>query len=268
MDKRVNWYIIFAILLNFNNVYSQKTTETNDSINSTEFNNDSYSDDFFDEYENNYHYEYCSYNKMGEFNLILSFPLAMRNKGFYHKPTGIELSYHKKIKDSQPVYYTFGLSYQWYGHSSLTFYDDDFEPGYPDEWKETWTNNLIGINLGTRYYLPKNIFFLQPYIGLDLKYRLLFAYSSITNVEYAETLESDTHGTNGNFGYSLTLGSLLNFDIPNAFLNLSLSFDSGGIMNYYIKKKETGTVFYVSDYYKKSYIPNSFLTFRIGMTFY
>lgn len=266
MNIRFNWFI-FIILLIFNNVFSQNVSENRDSTDSVEFENYGYYDDFYDEYEDSDYDDY-GYDKMGELNFILSFPLAMRKKGFYHKPAGFDLSYHKKFKDSQPVYYTFGISYQWYGHSSLTFYDSDFEPGYPDEWKEAWTNNLVGFNIGSRYYLPKNILFFQPYIGLDLKYRLLFAYTSITNVEYEETLESDTEGTNGNFGYSLTLGSLMNLDIPNAFLNLSLSFDSGGVMNYFIRKKDAGTVYYVSDNYKKSYIPNSFLTLRLGMTFF
>lgn len=267
MNIGFNWYI-FVIILIFNNSFGQNVKDTSVSIDSTEFENSGNSDVFYDEYEDTNYYEDCSFDKMGELNFILSFPLAMRNKGFYHRPAGFELSYHKKIKDSQPVYYTFGISYQWYGHSSLTFFDDDLKPDYPDEWRESWTNNLIGFNFGARYYLPKNILFFQPYIGLDLKYRLLFGYTSITNVEYDETLESDTQGTNGNFGYSLTLGSLLNFDIPSTFLNLSLSFDSGGIMNYFIRKKDAGTVFYVSDYYKKAYIPNSFLTLKLGMTFF
>jgi hypothetical protein len=265
MDHKLKRYIVFFILLIFNNVYSQNAIEGSNFIDSPEFEDSTYSAIFLDEY-NDIYYEDHVYAKMGEINVITSFPLTMSNKGFYHRPTGVDLSYHIKIKDSQPVYFDFGLSYQWYGYSSLSFYDYGYS--YPEEWKETWTNNFISFYLGSRYYLPKNIFFLQPYIGLDLKYRLLFAFTNLTNVEYAETVESDTKGANGNFGYSMTLGTLLNIDIPDAFVNFSLSFDSGGTMNYFIKNNDASNVFYVSDYYEKSYIPNSFLTLKLGMTFF
>lgn len=221
-----------------------------------------------DYYQEEYYYnEYSEndYTNMGELNFASSFPLLQGRRKFNHTPLGFDLAYSKQINTARPLFGIAGITYTFYGNDSYYYIDYSPLAEYEIEIRESIMTNLMHVYLGGRYFSPKSIYNLNPYIQLDFRYRYLFGFINYVDVEFMESFDSKTKGGNGSFGYGVTFGSLVNLGSDFFYLNVALTYDGGGSLKYFNRKKSPPYIFNVLDYYDQIYYPNSLLTLKIGI---
>lgn len=222
-------------------------------------------DEYYDEY---YDYDYYSekdFTNMGEISFASSFPLLQGRSKFNHKPTGFDIAYSKQINSARPLFGIAGITYTFYGNDSYYYLDYSPIAEYVIEIRESIMTNLFHLYLGGRYFSPRSFHNLNPYFQLDLRYRHLFGFINYVDVEFMEAFDSKTSGGNGSFGYGITLGSLVSLGSDFVYLNVALTYDGGGSLKYFNRKKDPPFIFNVLDYYDQIYYPNSLLTLKIGI---
>jgi hypothetical protein len=223
-----------------------------------------------DEYYHEEYYDYDYYNEkdysnMGELSFVSGFPLMQGRRKFNHSPTGFDLAYSKQISRSIPLFGISGITYTFYGSDSYHYLDYSPLSQYVIEVRESIMTNFFHLYFGGRFFSPQSFYRLNPYLQMDLRYRYLFGFINYVDVEFMESFDSRTKGGNGSFGYGITLGSLVNLGSDFVYLNIALTYDGGGSLWYFNKKKDIPYVFNVLDYYDQIYYPNSLLTLKIGI---
>lgn len=218
--------------------------------------------------ETDEYYEKKDIRHMGELNFILSKGVFPKKRKFTHRPAGFDLAYFRQINENVPLFGTFGFSWSFYGFESLEYFEPSGTTDYGDDWEETFNANILSLNAGARYFAGKNRKSFNPYFQVDFKFRYLFGMISTKNIEYGETVDSYTKGGNGSIGFGITTGSLVNLGNDNLALNLSVTFDGGGGMKYFLRKDNPGPIVYVTDNFEQKLLPTSLLSFRIGIIFF
>jgi hypothetical protein len=268
--SRKSIILLKLVFLLFIPYFSSAQPENNDST----YTDSSYIYISEDEYYNDEEYyaekdeSERDFSRMGDISFSAAFPFLQNKRKFKHKPLGFDLAYSMQIKDGTPIYGLLGLNYSFYGSEAYTYYNATTIEGYGEEWEESFLTHFFTLYTGGRYFSKRSYSIFNPYCQLDLRFRYLFGMISTKNIEYGETVDSKSKGGNSSLGYGITLGSLTDINSNNVFFNFSFTFDGGGGMKYFNRKGNPGEIYFVTDYFDYNYLPNSFLTFKIGLIFY
>ena len=234
-----------------------------DSDNDEYFEDEYYEDEYYDE-------EYDTqkeYSQMGDVSFLTMFPINSGQRKFKHTPVGIDIAYSKQIIRVAPFYGLLGMTYSFYGNEVYSYFSPSQIEGYGDEWEETFKTHFLSLYTGGRYFSQRSYSIFNPYVQFDFRFRYLFGLINTRNIEYGAIVDTNSKGGNGSLGYGISLGSLIDINFENFFLNVALTYDGGGGMKYFNKKTDPGSVFFVTDYYEQLYMPTSFVCLKIGLIF-
>jgi len=173
-----------------------------------------------------------------------------------------------QIKKTLPVFMGLGFSLGRYDLESVEYYDfTEFEENL---FRENMNCDVLLLEFKTRYFPEIKVEGLEPFIDLSMGFRNSFAYTSKTNVDYDETVNTRFHEADWGLGYGVGIGALVNmgYFTDELFGHISFNYQGGENSYFYlIKDNFSGTSEPIDRFDRKS-IPYQFLKFNVGIIFY
>lgn len=262
---------LLVLMFLFSNISLFAQIESPDSIHNDSINDYYNYQDEYEEYEpydsmHNYDYEYESSGYLADLSFSVKSPIGVMNRKFNSTPLGFEIAGYKQIYDYLPLYLGLGFTFDWYANQSITYFDISPEDGYEYEFSDELCADILGVNLGFKYFSPKSFLVFNPYLQMNFEYRRAFAVINNRNLDYDETINTDFVGGSSGFGYDIGIGSLVSLNSEEVFLNFKVSYNSGGGLFLY-QRNDIDNSSSVSDLFYHEYFPIGFLTIKIGVTF-
>ncbi len=210
--------------------------------------------------------EYNPSGYLGEINLLYGKPVGLMKRDFEKNALGIDIDLYKQWRKTSPLYVGGGFFILGYDSESVSYFDYNQEDGLEYEFSEDFKGRIFGVNLGAKYFSTKSIWVFAPYVQLDFEYRRAYASIEDVNIDLDETVNTEFEGGNSGFGYNISFGSIVALKSDRYFLNLKLTYSSGGGLFLY-KRNGTTSANFVIDYFDKKYIPFGIMSFKIGVVF-
>jgi hypothetical protein len=247
--KRIVLFLILSVLSFF--AYSQE--EVSDTI--------------YDEYE---YYEeddtvYTS-DYIGELNLSIKSSFGQMDEEFHIVPIGFNVGVYKQLKKTIPMYFGAGFYYEKYASNSLDYINNSPEDGYEYNYSDNFSANIIGLDIGAKYFSKKSLWRFNPFTQFNIKFRRAYSLVNTVNIDIDETENSMFEGGNYSIGYSLGFGSIIDINKDHYFLNFSIEYSGGGGLFLY-KSNYQESANYVTDLYDYKYTSLSFMTIKLGIVF-
>jgi hypothetical protein len=170
---------------------------------------------------------------------------------------------------SSPIFMGFSISFGQYDHESIEYYDfTEFEENL---FKETFACSFLHLDVKSRYFPGWSFSVFEPFVDLTLGARNAYSYTTITNMDYGETVNSYSNESDWGFQYGIGLGTLIRINAlnsPNVFLHYSMNYTGGeNSFVYLIKDDLSGNEEPVDRFDRKS-IPYQFLKMNLGLIFH
>ena len=225
-----------------------------------------YDDEYYDDEYIEEDIEEDTSGYLGEINFVMDMPDGQMKKKFNKIFYGFDLGLYKQLNKTVPMFVGGGFSYKGYDSESISYFDYSEEDGQEYEFSEDFKGNLFDIYIGAKYFSTKSFWIFNPYFQIDLEYRRAYISITETNLDLDETVNTDFRGGNSSFGYNIGVGSIMAVNSDKYYINLRVSYSSGGGLFLYKRNKETSAV-YVTDYFDKKYFPIGLITLKLGVTF-
>jgi len=233
----------------------------------------SYSQEEDSLYEDDAEYEYYeeedsvySSGYIGEINLSVKNSIGLMEEKISIVPIGLNVGVYKQLKKSIPMYFGAGFYYEKYARNSLDYIDISPEDGYEYAYSDNFSANIIGLDIGAKYFSKKSLWRFNPYAQFNIKFRRAYSLVNVVNLDIDETENSKFGGGNSNMGYSLGFGSIIDIGKEHYFLNFSFEYSGGGGLFLY-KRNDENSANYVTELYDYKYTSLSFFTFKLGIVF-
>ncbi|HHH53546.1 MAG TPA: hypothetical protein ENK91_07800 [Bacteroidetes bacterium] len=195
------------------------------------------------------------------------FPQILDKNSFNRNLFGFDFGVFKQMKKNSGFHFGGGVSWDFYGGETFTYFDYSPEDGYEYQYQQSFSGSILSFYLGSKFFSPKSYWIFNPYVNFDIEFRYAYAYYNITNLDldYIQSTEMQEHD-NG-FGYNLGIGSLIYVKSDRAFLDISASYKTGGGLFLYEKNPENIVLNSVMDFYDYKFFPINFLTVKFGVVY-
>lgn len=255
MGKRIRftWMLLIYLSLSFT-MYAQQA--------------DSISEE--DNYSEEEYYEYETIGMFFSFDFDVSVPIFLTRQDLKRPVYGIHTQFLYQIDKSRPVFMGIAFSIGRYDHESIEYYDfTEFEENL---FRETANCDVMHIDFKTRYFPNWTIDGLEPFFDLSFGVRNSFAYTSVTNVDYDESVNTRFHDADWGLGYGLGLGALVDMEYltgnGNVFGHFSFDFLSGENSFLYLARDDISGVDEPIERFERKSIPFQFLNIDAGIIVY
>ncbi len=229
-----------------------------------------YEDDYYNEYDDEYSEDIDGADVertfMVELGLSVKKPLPQM-RPFRTYPLGFELGIYKQLFSSKPIYLGGSFFIDFYDKAKVFYYDYSSVDGVEYQYSESLRADMLGLRLGIKVFSPRSFWVLNPYFDLNVEWRRGFSIVKIDNLDLDETEDSDFEGGNSSLGYEVGIGSIIDINSDNIYMNFELSIDSGSGLYLYVRSEKSSEL-KVRDNFDYKYFPISFLTFKLGFVFY
>lgn len=173
-----------------------------------------------------------------------------------------------QIKKEMPLFTGIAFSIGRYDNEHLEYYDfTEFEENL---FKESTSAYLMHFDLKARYFPAYTIWVFEPFVDLSIGARNSFALTTVTNVDYDESVLTRVEDSDWGLGYGAGIGTLINIDdeSKNFFGHFSINFVSGQNSFLYLKNEYANGIGNPIDRFKRKSIPFRYLKIDTGIIIY